>query len=214
MGWRRRSLVQKRGQNRWIHRRRDVVHGLHDVQPVRFSVVAVAAALAISGTTSRVWAQACCASTSAIFPARLQGNEDGLVGFGFKAAGVTGSFDGQRVLHGQPDGASETDLTQTLLVTARAFPGSQVNVSLPFLETYRTAAGLSDAGGGVSDMKLAMRYDVLEAGHDPVVPGIAGLLAITVPSGKPIELAQGPLASDATGIGAMQLDLGAAFEQI
>jgi len=183
---------------------------------VRVSLVAVFAALATFGAARAARAQACCASTSAIFPARLQGNEDALVGLGFKLAGVTGSFDGQRILHGQPDGAHELDFAQTALVTVRAisdFP-FQINVAVPFVETYRSAGGLTDAGGGVSDMKLSMRWDVTAAGHDPIVPGIAGLLSLTVPSGKPIESASGALAADATGLGAMQLDAGLAFEQI
>ena len=52
-----------------------------------------------------------------------------------------GSFDGQRVLHGQPDGASELDFGQTLLVTARAANEPiQFNVSVPFVETFRRQA--------------------------------------------------------------------------
>ena len=65
-------------------------------------------------------AQACCTSTSTIFPARLQDSENALVGFRAGASLVYGAFDDQRVLHGQPAGASETDFGQALLVTARA----------------------------------------------------------------------------------------------
>ena len=181
---------------------------------VRASLVAVFAALATFGAARAARAQACCASTSAIFPARLQGDEDALVGLGLKLAGVTGSFDGQRTWHGQPDGAHELDFAQTVLATVRPFPDFQINVAVPFEETYRSAGGLTDAGGGVSDMKLSMRWDVTTAGRDPIVPGIAGLLSLTVPSGKPIESASGALAADATGLGAMQLDAGLAFEQL
>lgn len=176
----------------------------------------------VLGAAALVWtagepvarAQACCASTSTIFPARLQDEEDALLGLAVRGDVVSGSFDGQRVFRGQPDGASEVDLGQTLLVTARMFTQLQLNVSVPFVETFRSASSIHDAGGGVGDVAFALRWDMLRAGHDPVVPGIAPLLSITVPSGTSIDVAQNPLAADATGLGSAELGMGLALEQI
>lgn len=160
-------------------------------------------------------AQACCASTSTIFPARLQDSENALVGFRAGASLVYGSFDDQRVLRGQPAGASETDFAQALLVTARAGNEPvQFSVSVPFAETLRSAGGLNDAGGGLGDLQLSMRWDVIRAGKDPIVPGIAPLLSITAPSGTAADAAKNALGADATGLGALQFGVGLAFEQI
>lgn len=160
-------------------------------------------------------AQSCCTSTSTIFPARLQDDEAALVGVRANGAFAFGSFDGQRVYRGQPSGASEIDLGQTLLVTARAGDEPlQFNVSVPFVETIRSAGNVHDAGGGVGDVSFSMRWDIFHAGHDPVVPGIAPLLSVTVPSGTSADSAHNPLGADATGLGAAQLGAGLALEQV
>ena len=135
-------------------------------------------------------------------------------GLAVKGSVVYGSFDGKRELHGEPSGASELDFGQTLLVTGRvANEPVQVNVSVPFVETYRTAQGTTDGGGGVGDMAFSLRWDVLQDARDPVVPGIAALLSISVPSGTAADNAQQPLGADATGLGAAQLGAGFALEK-
>ena len=170
------------------------------------------AALAAGERPAR--AQACCVSTSAIFPARLSDSETGLVGVAVRGAVGFGSFDGQRVLHGEPDGASEIDLGQTLLVTGRvADLPLQINVAVPLVETYRSVTHQSDFGGGLGDITFSMRWDLLANGRDPVVPGIAPLLSLTVPSGTPADGAQNPLGADATGLGGAQLGAGLALEK-
>lgn len=160
-------------------------------------------------------AQACCTSTSTIFPARLQDSENALLGFRAGASFVYGSFDDQRVLHGQPAGASEVDFGQALLVTARAGNEPvQFSVSVPFAETLRSAGGVDDAGGGLGDLQLSARWDVTRAGKDPIMPGIAPLVSITAPSGTAADAAKNALGADATGLGALQFGVGLALEQI
>ena len=180
----------------------------------RAALLGLAAAAAFFAAEHRARAQACCVSTSAIFPARLADGESGLVGATVKGSVAFGSFDGQHVLHGEPDGAGEFDLGQTLLVTARVGDEPvQINVAVPFVETFRSVPGTSDFGGGLGDLSLSMRWDVVQNGRDPVVPGIAPLLSLTVPSGTPLDMAQNPLGADATGLGGAQLGAGIAFEK-
>lgn len=172
------------------------------------------AVLALLAGEGRARAQACCASTSAIFPARLADGEDGLVGVAVRGAIVYGSFDGQRNLRAEPAGASEIDLGQTLLATARVADSPvQLNVSVPIVETLRAVEGTNDAGGGLGDVALSMRWDVLGDARDPVVPDIAPLLSVTVPSGTSADLATGPLGADATGLGSAQLGAGLSLEK-
>ncbi len=101
---------------------------------------------------------------------------------------------------------------QTLLVTARVADPVQINVALPFAETYRSASGRSEFGGGVSDMSLSIRWDALRARGSRL--GVAPLVSLTLPSGTPIEQAKNPLATDATGVGSAELGAGLALEKI
>jgi hypothetical protein len=179
------------------------------------AIAAILAGLSWLAGERSASAQACCTSTSTIFPARLQESENALVGFRASAAVLYGSFDDQRVLRGQPAGASEIDFGQALLVTARAGNEPlQFSVAVPFAETLRSAGNVNDAGGGLGDLSLSMRWDVLRAGRDPVVPGIAPLLSVTVPSGTSADAAKNALGADATGLGAVQFGVGLALEQI
>lgn len=159
-------------------------------------------------------AQACCASTSVIFPARLADDENALIGIAARGAGVFGTYDSQRVLSGQPKGAGEADFAETLLVTVRPWEPLQINVAVPYIETFRSAPGQTDFGSNVGDIAVATRLDFIREDKDPVVPGIAALLSFTLPTGVPIEQSNNPLAADATGLGSAQVTTGLALEKI
>lgn len=158
-------------------------------------------------------AQACCAGGSALTPGRLQLHEDAAVGVSLKVNDVEGSFDARRRFIANPRGAHELGLEQDLFVTVRAFERAQVSFLIPFVQTFRWAAPLQDAGGGLGDVNMSARYDFVSAGEHEVLPGIAALAGVTTPSGKPPETATRPLATDATGAGAFQFNLGLALEQ-
>ena len=113
-----------------------------------------------------------------------------------------------------PAGAHEVDLEEDLVATVRVFKRAQASVLLPIDETYRAAAGQAEWGGGFGDVQLGGRYDFLEAGMSRTIPGIAILVAVTLPTtGRPVEDASEPLATDATGVGATGVALGAGVEQ-
>lgn len=158
-------------------------------------------------------AQACCAGGSALTPGRLQLHEDAAVGVSLKVTDVEGSFDARRRYVANPRGAHELGLEQDLFVTVRAFERAQVSFIVPFVQTFRWAGRVRDAGGGLGDLNMSARYDFLGAGEHAVLPGIAALAGVTLPSGRPPETAARPLATDATGAGAFQFNLGLALEQ-
>jgi hypothetical protein len=137
------------------------------------------------------------------------------VGVESKAGVVVGSFDRAGRFVSNPSGFSETDLEQDVFGAVRVLRGGQVSVLVPFVETRRTSAGLTDFGGGLGDVNMAARYDFVEAGASRFVPGIALLAGLTVPTGKPPDAANlGPLDAGATGIGAVQINAGLALEQV
>jgi hypothetical protein len=159
-------------------------------------------------------AQACCAGAGTVTPGRLALHERVLVGVQVKGAAELGSFDARARFAGSPARASELDLEQDWFAALRVLERAQVALLLPILETRRANRGLSEFGGGLGDINLNLRYDFTLAGASRVIPGIAGLGGITFPSGKPSD-AQGlrPLATDATGVGAFQGNIGLAVEQ-
>jgi hypothetical protein len=179
---------------------------------LRFSP-ALAALLAVTAVGAPARAQPCCAGASALSPGRLALHEDALAGFGAKVTLGLGSFDGERRFKGTPSGSTELGLEQDLFWTVRVLKHAQVSLLLPFVETYRRTPSQSDAGGGLGDAQMGLRYDVLQPGSHRIVPGIAALANLTFPTGRTPEAAGSPLATDATGAGTYQGSLGLALEK-
>lgn len=174
------------------------------------ALLALACVLFVGG---RARAQACCAGSAALTPGRLALHEDALVGLQLRAATVLGSFDDRARYTAEPSGANEQDFEQDLFGAVRVLRQGQVALLLPFVETRRQAPGVTDFGGGLGDANLSLRYDFVFAGESRFVPGIAALVGLTAPTGRPPDAAHNVLATDATGVGAWQGNVGLAFEQ-
>jgi hypothetical protein len=131
-----------------------------------------------------------------------------------KASSVLGSFDDTGNYVASRPGASELDLEQDLFGAYRVFDGGQVALLVPFVETHRKSRGKGELGGGLGDMNLSGRWDITRAGESRWLPGLALLVGLTAPTGKPADAKDiGQLATGATGIGAFQLNGGVAVEQ-
>jgi hypothetical protein len=176
----------------------------------RFSRYLLLLVLALPGSAL---AQACCAGSSALTPARLGIHEDAAVGLILRGTGILGGWDGQRGYFQQSAGDGEFDSELDLVGTLRVFGDGQVTLLVPFLETWRQASGLSEWGGGIGDVNLSARYDFTHAGQSSLLPGIALLVGITFPTGRAPEDASHLLATDATGVGAFQFIGGLGLEQ-
>jgi hypothetical protein len=175
-----------------------------------FSSALLALAVLAAGPA---WAQACCAGSSALTPARLGIHEDAAVGVLLKATDVLASYDGRGNALPAPAGAAELDGELDVVGTLRVLHDGQVTLLVPVVATWRQVVGLSELGGGLGDLNLSARYDFTHAGQSRVVPGLAGLLGVTFPTGRAPEDAAKVLATDATGLGAFQLTGGVALEQ-
>lgn len=158
-------------------------------------------------------AQACCAGSGAVTPARLGLHDDALVGVQLKAADQLGSYAPDGAFGAAPPGAAEVDLEQSVFGGVRLLGRGQLAALVPIVETYRKASGRSELGGGVGDVNLSARYDVVRARESAIVPGVGLLLGTTLPTGRAVESAKNPQATDATGIGAVQANGGLALEQ-
>ncbi|HEY1547479.1 MAG TPA: hypothetical protein VGG28_06655 [Kofleriaceae bacterium] len=146
-------------------------------------------------------------------PGRLALHEDALVGIDARVTGAYGSFDPTGTFVATPSGASETDFEEDAFAAIRWLDRGQAALLVPLVETRRTTPGESEFGGGIGDINLSARYDFIGGTEARYVPGIALLVGITFPTGTPPESAQKPLATDATGVGAYQGNLGISFEK-
>ena len=159
-------------------------------------------------------AQACCAGANAVTPARLAPYEDALVGTTLRISDMFGNFDANGNFAAAPAGVRELDVEQDFFGAVRPLPRAQLAVLIPWVETYRKTRTMSEVGGGLGDVNLALRYDFTLARAHRYLPGVAGLLGLTLPTGTAVEDARKPLATDATGVGAYQVTAGVAIEQI
>lgn len=177
-----------------------------------------ASALLIAGLvlarSNAARAQACCAGTGVVTPARLALHEAALAGVQLKAALEYGSFDQLGKYHALSHGASEQDYEQDLFASLRLSTHAQAAVLVPLIETHRRVPGITQTGGGFGDINLNARHDFTFAGASRMVPGIGLLAGLTLPSGTPPDSPNvGVLAAKATGIGAFQGNLALALEQ-
>jgi Putative MetA-pathway of phenol degradation len=177
------------------------------------AAAALALALAALLWSGSAAAQACCAGSGAVTPARLGLHEDFLVGLQLKGASHVGSHDTDATFVPIPAGARELNLEQNLFAAVRVLERGQVGALIPFIETYRRTSNRSELGGGIGDVNLSARYDFLLARESQYVPGIGVLAGTTLPTGTAVEEASNTLATDATGIGAVQANGGLALEQ-
>ncbi len=146
-------------------------------------------------------------------PGRLEPHEVALVGTELHAASVIGSYQ-LGAYRASPSGTPEYDFEEDVFGAVRFLGRAQVALLVPIDETYRrTPADGGHFGGGIGDVNASARYDFVLAGQYVYVPGIALLAGVTVPTGRPPESSTQPLAVDATGIGAFQVNAALALEQ-
>ena len=142
-------------------------------------------------------------------------HEEALVGAQLRAGDAFGSFDGRGHYGSNPAGTSEYDFEEDAFGAIRFLEHGQAAAFVPFVETRRQARAVgSELGGGLGDVNLSARWDFLAAGDSRVIPGIGALVGVTVPTGTaPEDAKPTPLSTGATGIGAVQGNIGLALEQ-
>lgn len=180
----------------------------------RYSIFRSALAIAIAGHCGQAWGQACCSGPAAITPARVGPHDEALVGVQVQAANAFGSYGATGGYRRAAPGTSEYDLEQDVFGAIRVFRNGQISLLVPFLETHRSTPTLTEFGGGIGDINLGARYDLIRTQQFKFVPGIALLGGLTLPTGTSPDAARKPLATDATGVGAVQGIVGVALEHV
>jgi hypothetical protein len=175
-----------------------------DLAP-RLARALVASLLLLSTTDAR--ASACCTGTTTTLPTRLGACER------FSLAAVAGAE--ASTSRWTSDGAvaaaspAEASATGSLAAGLRLHRTLQLGVALPVRYGWRTATGLTDAGGGVGDVQVrALLEPVQTSGPSPVA-----VLGIDAPTGRDWAHADGPLLADVTGRGLVLATGGVGVEQ-
>ncbi len=136
-----------------------------------------------------------------------------MIGTQTRAGFVLGSHDVDGKYQSSPARTSEVDFGEDIFGAARIGRRLQLALLAPLVLTHRRAREVTDTGGGLGDVNVSARYDFHLAGQDPILPGIALLAGVSLPTGRAPDAARHTLAADATGIGALQANAGLALEQ-
>lgn len=175
---------------------------------------AVLVGLALMAANRAALAQACCAGASTIMPGRLGLHERALLGLQTRVAWATGSYGANARYRANASGSSSLDLAQDLFGSVRILERAQVGALVSVLESWRRSSTTGgEFGGGFGDLNLNARYDLIWTRELSYFPGLGALLGVTLPTGRAPESASLPLGSDATGIGATQVNAGLALER-
>jgi hypothetical protein len=146
-------------------------------------------------------------------PGRLNLHEDGLVAIQLKGSGSVGSFDGKGAFVPAVKGNSEANFEEDFIASLRVLSRGQVTLLVPVVETYQRQQGYAEGGGAIGDVQVNARWDAYLTGASLVIPGVAVLASLILPTGVPVEDATHRLSTDTTGTGTLQAGFGLALEQ-
>ncbi len=174
-------------------------------------------AVLLAGALAILWprvaaAQACCAATALVSPARLQGGEQLGMGTRLRGRGILGTFTANGRYESSAPG--DVDLAEDLFAVARVGLNAQVAFFVPIVQARRSIPGTASWGGGIGDLGVSGRYTVLLPGEHPILPGIALQIGASIPTGRSVAQADDPLAADATGTGTFEGTVGFDLQQI
>lgn len=89
----------------------------------------------------------------------------------------------------------------------------QLGVTAPLLATWRGSRTGASSGGGVGDVAVTGRVEVIERDRFAWLPAAALTLGVTLPTGRSYRDSSDPLAADATGLGVAELRPGIVLEK-
>ncbi len=169
--------------------------------------------LATLGWSTPAMAQACCAASQTGGPVRLSPGQVAALGVNADGRLYTGRFDGTTYRSQQ---RNNLEWRQTL-AGARQFGDSwQVGATVPFVQSRRAGGEISEWGGGVGDVGVQARYELMATGMSMSWPGIALVGSVVAPTGRSpadsMQRGQTLLQSDVTGSGWWRVGLGGQVE--
>ena len=164
----------------------------------------------VAGVPARVEA-GCCFSTTATTTARLATWEKGVAGLSASYVRELGYFSSAARAVPLGAGTADQQLRFDLFGLVRVTDALTLSLLMPLSMNARSASGVFALGGGLGDIAVGARYDLLQFDHSNR-PGLALIAGIAIPTGRAIGAAERALAVDATGRGTAILNLGVSTE--
>ncbi|MHB8873737.1 MAG: hypothetical protein ACYC8T_08630 [Myxococcaceae bacterium] len=155
-------------------------------------------------------AAACCLSSSAFGIGRLALWEDFAVILGASTSPVAGDWNAQGAWTPNPDGYAENEWRAQLSALANLHPRLQVSGRAPVVLTQRAYGDQREAGGGLGDAQLALRYEPVFQGEYAPFPEVALNAGVTIPLGRTTQASN--LGTEVTGRGSWVLTASATME--
>lgn len=157
---------------------------------------------------------ACCMSSSVLGVGRLAIWETAAVGTQLGWAHTAGRSDSLGHWRGLETGTLEDEARLDVWGIVRLAETVELNARVPWVLGVRTGSlRETSVGGGLGDVSLGVRWDLLRLGDYVELPGVAVLAGVVGPTGRRPEDALDSLGASATGRGSWQLSLGLAVEK-
>jgi hypothetical protein len=176
--------------------------------PLRWLVIVLALSLARFAPAR---AAPCCMSATAFGMGRLLIWEDFALGLRTSLTPTLGAWDGDGrwVDYDRYEELEwRTEIWGLFAVDRRL----SAYLRVPALVIERSSASASDLGGGLGDVALGARWEVLQIGEYEELPAVALTFTLLVPTGRATDEARTALGVDVTGRGAWVLAAGVSAE--
>ncbi|HVK65877.1 MAG TPA: transporter [Polyangium sp.] len=157
-------------------------------------------------------ASACCGSGHGLGQ-RLGPLERGAIGLSFRFSDRFGSYGHAGAFTLAPTGTLDAEGRAELGCLFAPIPRLQLGLVAPVLLNIRGARDGTDVGGGFGDLSLSARFDIVSLTTTSAWPAIALTAGVSLPTGRSAADAKDPLATDATGLGAVEVRPGVFVEK-
>ncbi|MCC7070531.1 MAG: hypothetical protein IT383_04360 [Deltaproteobacteria bacterium] len=158
-------------------------------------------------------ASVCCMTAGLFGVGRLALWEQAAVGVRATGAETFGAWSAEGAWTPSPAGWVDRELRLDGYALLRLSERGQIHVLLPTVGNVRGADPDVAAGGGLGDVELGVRYELVNVGERAFVPAIGVTASALLPSSVRPEEATGRLDVDATGRGAPGVAGAVSFEQ-
>lgn len=169
-------------------------------RPSRPWVGVLAVVVLLLGSPAR--ASVCCMTAGLFGVGRLALWEQAAAGLRTTGAETLGTWNADGVWTPSPAGWVDRELRLDAYALLRLTDRSQIHVLVPTLENLRGSDGDVVAGGGLGDLELGVRYELLNVGERAPLPAVGLTISALLPTSVRPEEAAARLDVDATGRGA------------
>ena len=181
------------------------------IRPNPFALALLGGALFLVSARDAA-ASACCGSGHGLGQ-RLAPSERAAVNLSFRFSDRFGSHGHAGAFSFAPSGTLDTESRAELGCLLAPVPRLQLGLVAPVLLNVRGFRDDTSVGGGLGDISFSARFDIVSLSTTSAFPAIALTAGLGLPTGRSAAQAKDPLATDATGLGAVEVRPGLFVEK-